>query len=141
MDSHHNLAACLVGTGTLTHPRDMVRAMETVEAMDYIYTVDAERISEGRVTLVKIMADPESATILVNGCLFLNVMSFNYLNFTTDEDGAARFELHADGTVLTVIPADEPDLRASGRPVIRIMEDGTFDTQSFVTLDDDEDEE
>jgi len=141
MESHHNLAPCLVGTGTLTHPRDMVRAMETVEALDYTYTVDAESISEGRATLVKIMADPESSTILVNGCLFLNVMSFTYLNFATDDEGVTHFELHADGTVLGITPVEEPELRTAGRSVIRLMEDGTFDAQSFVTLDDDEDEE
>lgn len=141
MDSRHNLAPCLVGTGTLSHPRDMVRAMETVEALEYTYTVDSEVISEGKVALVKIMADPESSTILVNGCLFLNVMSFTYLNFATDDEGVTRFELHADGTVLTISPVEEPELRASGRPIIRLMEDGTFDAQSFVTLDDDEDEE
>ncbi|MDO9557570.1 MAG: hypothetical protein Q7J82_08335 [Coriobacteriia bacterium] len=140
MDSHHNLASCLVGTGTLTHPRDMVRAMETVEALDYTYTVDSETISEGRVTLVKIMADPESSTILVNGCLFLNVMSFTYLNFTTDDEGVTHFELHANGTVFKITPIDEPELRTSGRPIIRLMEDGTFDAQSFVMLDDEDEE-
>ncbi|MBN2404560.1 MAG: hypothetical protein JXE06_03170 [Coriobacteriia bacterium] len=141
MDSHRILTPCLIGTGTLANPRDMVRAMETIEALDYTYTVDSELISEGRVTLVKIMADAESATILLNGCLFLNVMSFTYLNFFTDEEGVARFELHCDGTVLGITPVEEPELRPSSRPIIRLMEDGTFDTQSFVTMDDDEDEE
>ncbi|MDZ4654920.1 MAG: hypothetical protein U1F44_03505 [Coriobacteriia bacterium] len=140
MDSHHNLTPCLVDTGTLTHPRDMVRAMETVEALDYTYTVDSEPISAGRVALVKIMADPESSTILVNGCLFLNVMSFTYLNFGTDEDGNSHFELHADGVVLRITPVDEPVTPSSGRPIIRLMEDGTFDAQSFVALDDEDEE-
>lgn len=141
MDSQHNLAPCLVGNGTLTHPRDMVRAMETVEALEYTYTVDAETISEGRGALVKIMADPESSTILVNGCLFLNVMSFTYLNFMTGDDGVTRFELHGDGVVLGISPVEEPDIRTAGRPIIRLMEDGSFDAQSFVTMDDEEDEE
>jgi hypothetical protein len=119
MQHPRDLTPCLIGTGTVTGLRDMVRAMETVEAFDYRYSVDGENIAEGRATLVKIMADPDSSTLLVNGCLFLNVASFRYLNFA---------------------PAEEPEAR-EGRPVMRFMEDPSFDIGSFVTLDDEEDED
>ena len=39
------------------------------------------------------MADPESSTLIVNGCLFLNVASFRYLDFEQDAEGAWRFTL------------------------------------------------
>jgi len=118
----------------------MVRAMETVEAFEYRYTVDGEGIAEGRATLVKIMADPDSSTLLVNGCLFLNVASFRYLNFTTTEEGTTAIELYGDGVVLELQPVEDPEAR-EGRPVMRFMEDPTFDTGSFVALDDEEDED
>lgn len=140
MQRPRDLTPTLIGTGTLTSLRDMVRAMETVETFDYQYVVDGEPISEGRATLVKIMADPDSSTLLVNGCLFLNVASFRYLNFETTEDGVSRIALHGDGVVLELEPLDEPDLR-EGRPAIRLMDEIVFDPQSYVTLDDDEDDD
>lgn len=140
MQHQRELTPTLIGTGTLTGLRDMVRAMETVETFEYRYVVDGEPMSEGKATLVKIMADPDSSTLLVNGCLFLNVASFRYLDFSTTEDGATRIELKADGLVLEIEPLDEPDLR-EGRPVIRLMDEIAFDPQSYVTLDDDEDDD
>lgn len=140
MQHRRDLTPCLIGTGTLTGLRDMVRAMETVEAFDYRYSVDGGDIAKGRATLVKIMADPDSSTLLVNGCLFLNVASFRYLNFATVEDGATAIELYGDGVVLELQPVEEAETR-EGRPVMRFMEDPTFDTGSFVALDDEEDED
>jgi len=140
MQHPRDLTPCLIGTGTVTSLRDMVRAMETVESFDYRYNVDGENIAEGRATLVKIMADPDSSTMLVNGCLFLNVASFRYLTFTTAEDGATSIELYGDGVVLELHPVEDAEAR-EGRPVMRFMEDPSFDAGSFVALDDEEDED
>lgn len=140
MDSPRQLPPLLVGDGTLTHPRDMVRALETIETFSYRYLVDGEQITAGRATLVRIMLDDTSASTLVNGCLFLNVSSFTYLNFRTDAEGQTVFELFTDGAVLEVTPLDEPELRAGQRQVIRLMDESVFES-TFVALDDEDDDE
>lgn len=136
-----NLAPCLVGNGTVALPRDMIRALETLETVVFAQEVDGEVMAEGRATLVKLMADDESSTILVNGCLFLNVTSFRYLTFTTAEDGACEFTLFAEGMRLKLTPCGEPDLRAVEPQAMRLLEETAFDPDAFVTLDDDEDED
>ena len=140
MDSPRQLPPLLVGDGTLTYPRDMVRALETIETFSYRYLVDGEQITAGRATLVRIMLDDTSASTLVNGCLFLNVSSFTYLNFHTDAAGQSVFELFTEGAVLEITPLDEPELRAGQRQVIRLMDESVFEG-TFVTLDDEEDDE
>ncbi|MBF4509877.1 MAG: hypothetical protein ISP10_05330 [Aeromicrobium sp.] len=135
------LPPLLVGNGTLTNPRDMVRALETVETFAYRYLVDGELITEGKATLVRIMADDESASVLVNSCMFLNVASFQYLNFHTDETGQARLDLFVEGALLEITPLDEPELRTGQRQVIRLMEESVFDANSIVSLDDDDEDE
>ena len=35
MDPNRDLAPCLIGSGTLAHPRDMLRALETIENLEY----------------------------------------------------------------------------------------------------------
>lgn len=140
MQHPRELTPCLIGTGTLTNLRDMVRAMETVESFEYRYVVDGEPMGDGHATLVKIMADPESSTMLVNGCLFLNVASFRYLTFEAAEDGLTEFTLHGDGVTLELVVTEDATV-TEGRPVIRLIEDGAFDPSSYVTLDDEDDED
>lgn len=140
MDSPRQLPPLLVGDGTLTYPRDMVRALETIETFSYRYLVDGEEITSGRATLVRIMLDDVSASTLVNGCLFLNVSSFTYLNFRTDEQGQCVFELFTEGAVLEITPLDEPELRAGQRQVIRLMDESVFEG-TFVALDDEDEDE
>jgi len=139
MEPSPPLTPCLIGDGTVTSLADMARALETVEAFAYRYLVDGECISEGRGTLVKILADDVSSTMLVNGCLFLNVASFRYVNFRTDVDGGVGFELHADGSVLELAPVDDPEMRVT-RPVIRLIERDAFDPELFVRSDDEDEE-
>lgn len=140
MDSPRQLPPLLVGDGTLTYPRDMVRALETIETFSYRYLVDGEEITTGRATLVRIMLDDISASTLVNGCLFLNVSSFTYLNFHTDASGQSVFELFTEGAVLEITPLDEPELRAGQRQVIRLMDESVFEG-TFVTLDDEDEDD
>ena len=137
MDPIRPLAPCLIGSGTLTHPRDMVRALETLESLDYTYEIDGSAVSEGRATLVKLMADTESATIAVNGCLFLNVASFRYLDFATEEDGSCLMRLFGDGTVLTL--EGGPDGASLPKGQLRLLEENAFELESYVFEDDDED--
>jgi hypothetical protein len=141
MEHNHPLAPVLIGSGTLTHPRDMIRALETLEAVEYAYTVDGDTISEGAATLVKIMADSGSATIVVNGCLFLNVASFRYLDFSTDEEGVCSVTLHGDGLTLALRSLSEADGETVARGQLKLLEDAGFDLESFVVTDEDEEEE
>ncbi|MCE5203628.1 MAG: hypothetical protein ABFC80_05515 [Coriobacteriales bacterium] len=140
MQHPRELTSCLIGTGTVTDLRDMVRAMETVEGFEYSYVAEGRTIETGRATLVKIMADPESATILVNGCLFLNVASFRYLSFEALADGRTRFVLHGDGTTLEMVVTEDTSA-TEGRPMLRLIENGAFDPISNVMLDDEDDED
>lgn len=131
----------LIRDGTLTNPRDIVRALETIDSFAYRYLVDGEEIATGRGTLVRIMYDDFSATTLVNGCLFLNVASFMYMNFSSDPDGRTHLSLFTEGAVFEIVPTDDPETRSNQRQVIRMLEEGVFDDSSFVSLDDDEDDD
>ncbi len=135
------LAPCLVGNGTVSFPRDMIRALETLETIDFVQEVDGEVMAEGRATLVKLMADPDSSTILVNGCLFLNVTSFRHLTFTTSEDDECTFALVGDGMRLTLTPFGEPELRTIEPQAMRLLEDTAFDEDAFVALEEDDEDE
>lgn len=134
-----NLAPCFIGSGTLANPRDMIRALETLEAVEYRYEVDGNVISEGSTTLVKLMYDNESATMVLNGCLFLNAASFKYLDFETTESNRCVVTLFGDGTLLTLTADAERDVVEVPRGQLRLLEDAAFDA-SFVMGDDEDDD-
>lgn len=140
MERPNNLASCLIHNGTVTSPRDMVRALETLETLTYTQTVDGEVMAEGQATLVKIMAEPGASTILVNQCLFINVLSFRYLTFNTADDGTCVFELTGDGMVLSLVPVEVAEGAEERLPTL-LLESEDFEPGTYVVLDDDEDED
>ena len=141
MEQRRPLAPCLIETGTLVDFRDMLRALETLEGVHYTYTVDTDIIAEGDAALVKLMADSESATLIVNGCLFLNVGSFGYLDFGRTEAGEWRFVLYGDGTTLELIAvAESDDEDAPTRPHL-LSEELAPDFDALISLDDEEDDD
>ena len=141
MDRSRRLAPAFISSGTLAFPRDMLRALESLETVDLLWEVEGRNVAEGQFTLVKLMFDPDSATLAVNGCLFLNVASFRYLDFEQMPCGRWRFHLHGDSAILNLVTVPESEEeRAPERPHL-LLEQADADFESFVTLDDDEDEE
>ena len=143
MERRNDLARCLIHNGTVAGPRDMIRALETVEGLTYRQILDGNTMAEGRATLVKLMAEPGSATILVNACLFLNVLSFRYLTFETDADGHVVFEMVGDGMTLELVPVEDEDetVAAPNPRAARLMETEAFDPDAYAMLDEDDDDE
>lgn len=142
MDHRQSLAPCLISKGSVSHPRDMLRALETLESLDYRYIVSGELIEEGQAALVKLMADPESATLIVNGCLFLNVSSFRYLDFEQATEDRWRFVLHGDNSVLELlsIPESEGEEQDAKRPHL-LSEESVGELDALIALDDEDDED
>ena len=139
MDRHEPLAPCFIERGTLSEHLDMMRALDTVEALRFQQVVDGETIAEGDATLVKLSAD-DTATMLVNGCFFLNVASFRYLTFAVTPEGGCRFVLHREGMTLTIEPRDEPRT-GSEPPISRRALSVADEFGSFVIGDEDESED
>lgn len=143
MDTGRPLAPCFVGTGTLSNFRDMLRALETLETVEYRFLAHGEVIDEGKAALVKLMADQESATMVVNGCLFLNVASFRYLDFSPTGEDQWGFVMHGDDTVLELValPEEEGDDSEEPRRPRLLSQEEAPDFESLILLDEDDDEE
>lgn len=141
MEPLRQLAPCLVGCGSLAGPRDMLRALETIDTVQYRYVVNGMPMHEGEAALVKLMADQESSTLIVNGCLFLNVASFRYLDFEQNAEGMWRFILHGDGSELELTALPETDEeRERNRPHL-LSEESAIGFDVLLAIDDEDEEE
>ncbi len=141
MEHKRPLAPILVGTGTLSDPRDMLRALETLESVEYRFEAHGDQIDEGVATLVKLMADTASSTMIVNGCLFLNIASFRYLDFERTAEGRWRFTLHADATTLSLTHIPEPAEETETTRSRLLFEEEADAFESLLILDDEDDED
>lgn len=141
MDPMRPLAPCLIGRGTLANPRDQLRALETLENVRYRFLVHGDVMHEGEAALVKLMADAESSTLIVNGCLFLNAASFRYLDFEQDVDEQWTFTLHGDGSILELVALPVTDEEGGqGRPHL-LSEEMPPDFDALIALEEDDEEE
>lgn len=98
-------APCIVTHGTLFNKRDMIRALDTLESVGYEDIVDGGILSRGKGIVVKVFASKENSTLIVNGALFINVNSFDFLDFETDDSGRCCFRLVGDARILRIVPA------------------------------------
>lgn len=106
-------APCMINEGTLISKRDMVRALETLECVWYSDFFNNKLLSKGEGILLKVIACPDSSTIILNGSIFINVYSFEYLHFYPGKEDITTVDLVADSRVLRLTPKeDNPKLLA-----------------------------
>jgi hypothetical protein len=133
-------APCIVNEGVLINRTDIIRALETLENVKYSFIVDNEEISSGDGVVVKVFASPDSSTLVVNDCLFLNVLSFNYLRFHKDENDSTAMDLVEDAKTLrlTSIDGREQRNRLSNRD---LFAGDFFDEETHAELFEDSDDD
>ncbi len=101
-------APCIVSEGILFNKRDMIRALETIENVTYYDIVDRQTVSKGEGVILKVFASKENSTLILNGSLFINVFSFDYLQFSPGKKkGQTVVELVKDSRTLRLIPQEE----------------------------------
>lgn len=108
----------LIGEGTVINKKDMLRSLETLETVKYTYTVDGRVVDQGEGTVVKVFAGRDSSTLVVNSCLFLNVLSFSHLRFSRAKEGASRIELIDESRRLILVPVVDKQPRNRVRELV-----------------------
>lgn len=143
MQNFHNesLAPCIVDEGILINKKDMRRALETLEAVKYTYLVDGTVMGKGEGVVVKVFSSTDTSTLVVNGCLFLNILSFNYIRFFAEDSGQTTIELVEDSRTLRLTPIEE-DTRRLSKINREIFATGRYDeevpAELFDEIDDDD---
>ena len=134
-------APCIINEGTIYHKKDMLRALETLENLSYEYVVDGRSVAGGKGVLLKVFASKNSATLVINNCVFINVLSFRYLNFKTLETGQTEIELMADSRTLRLTSMDEETKPFKAPRESLPSVDQFDDEETFALLEDGETDE
>lgn len=110
-ERHGNLglpAPCLVDVGTIVNKNDMLRLLQDLGQVRYTHTQDGRTVSEGEGYVMEVFADPQQSTLVANRTLYLNVLSFDYLEMGQLDDHQTHFDLIQDNRRLRLMPLSDP---------------------------------
>lgn len=141
MNKRKDSAPCFINEGTIYHKKDMLRALETLENLKYEYVVDGKTVRNGQGALLKVFASRHSATLVINNCIFVNVLSFDYLNFKSQPGGGTVVDLVDDGRTLRLETIEEEiKVPRSNREILASV-DQFDDEETFALLEEGDEEE
>ena len=100
-------APCLVDQGLVVSRADMLRLLNDLNGVRYVHREDGEITQQGEGIVVEAFKATNQATLVANHSLYLNVLSFDYLELGQCEDGN-YFDLVQDRRCLRLIPLSNP---------------------------------
>ena len=140
MKRRMDMAPCFIDEGTIYQKKDMLRALETLENIEYEFLIEGEVVRSGKGALCKVFASRNSATLIINNCVFVNVLSFDYLNFRSD-DKKTTVDLIEDNRILKLLTIDEEVKAPSTNREMLASVDQFDDEETFALLEDGDAEE
>lgn len=101
-------APCIIDRGIVANKRDIQRLLFDLGRVRYLHIQDGEIYSEGEGYVLEVFANPHRSTLIANHALYLNVLSFDYLELQQSAVEGAYFDLIQDGRLLRLIPLSNP---------------------------------
>lgn len=143
---HQLPAPCIIDSGIVIHKEDIKRLLNDLSRVRYIHTLEGKVQSEGEGWILEIFADSDRATLVADGRLYLNVMSFDYLQLCPAPDDQTYFDLIQDNRQLRLIGLCSPlPDRANPRNIdaatLEAMVTQVLSAKWDVQFDDDDDED
>jgi hypothetical protein len=97
-------APCIIDSGIIINKADIHRLLSDLGRVRYIHNIDNRLQSEGEGWILEVFADPDRATLVANRRLYLNVLSFDYLQLYQSSEQETYFDLIQENRQLRLIP-------------------------------------
>jgi hypothetical protein len=110
-------APCIVDVGTIVDKRDMQRILADVSRVQYQYFRGDQVIRSGEGCILEVFSDPQSSTLVANQAIYINVLSFDYLELSQMPDGQSCFDLIQEEMSLRLQPMNNPLHSRQARPL------------------------
>ncbi len=97
---------CIIENGIVYGMKDIYRIVRDMGHVRYSEIVNHEVVTRGEGYIMSVVANQQSATIIANQRLYLNVCGFDYMRISSQDDGNVHFDLvHPYRTLrLTPVP-------------------------------------
>lgn len=104
-----NRLPCIVDEGIVYQHKDMARILRDLGLVRYVDTLGGIEQKSGEGYVSEVVSNSQTGTIIVNGRLYLNTFSFDFLRLSQTPEQEAVFELVDGDRVITVIPLEDGD--------------------------------
>ena len=101
--AHQLPAPCIIDSGIILNKADIQRLLNDLGRVRYIHTLDNRLQSEGEGWILEVFANPDRATLVANHRLYINVLSFDYLQLHQSSEQETYFDLIQDNRQLRLI--------------------------------------
>ena len=108
-------APCIVHEGILASRLDMKRVLADLCNVRYAYQTEDDAPYEGEGYIMDVFAHPQSSTIVANHAIYINLLSFDYLQIARPPGDETRFTLVGEGRRLQLVPLSNPMKEQSDR--------------------------
>lgn len=133
---------CIIENGIVYGMKDIYRMVRDMGHVRYSEIVNHESVTQGEGYIMSVVANQQSATIIANQRLYLNVCGFDYMRISTQADGSVHFDLvHPYRTLrLTPVPdaGGEEALEAKAQ---RYEDYDPFEQEDFAEIQLEDDDE
>ncbi len=133
---------CIIENGIVYGVKDIYRIVRDMGHVSYAEVVNTETLTQGDGYIMSVVANQQSATVIANQRIYLNVCGFDYMRISTQPDGQVHFDLvHPYRTLrLTPVPDAGPEEALESKPD-RYEDYDPFEQEDFaeIQLDDDDD--
>lgn len=140
-DQEHQIP-CIIENGIVYGVKDIFRIVRDMGHVNYAEIINGETQSEGEGYIMSVVANQQSATVIANQRLYLNVCGFEYLSIVTREDGQVHFDLVHPYRTLRLTPTPDANAEENGEArETRYESYDEFEQEDFaeIHLDDDDD--
>ncbi|MGK7920934.1 MAG: hypothetical protein AB4080_13100 [Trichodesmium sp.] len=120
-------APCIIDNGIVVNKRDMQRLLIDLGRVSYIHTQDGQIQSQGEGYILEVFADHQRSTLVANHSIYLNVLSFDYLELGKSLNQETYFDLINEGRKLRLIPLSNPLQEAATRNINAAAFDAVMD--------------
>ncbi len=94
----------IVNDGIIYGKRDMANLLWDLGYVSY-YEIDGENIlNQGKGLIMRVSANSEDPTLFLNGRVYINVLSFDYLRVRNLKENTAVYELFSQDHVIRIVP-------------------------------------
>lgn len=133
---------CIIENGIVYGIKDIYRIVRDMGHVNYSEIVSGDILTQGEGYIMSVVANQQSATVIANQRLYLNVCGFDYMRIATQDDGSVHFDLvHPYRTLrLTPVPDSGAEEALESRNQ-RYEEYDPFEQEDFaeIQLEDDDD--
>ena len=139
---HQLPAPCIIEFGTIVNKEDIRRLLNDLGRVRYIHSLDGKACSEGEGWVLEVFSDPNQATIVANGTLYINIQSFDYLQLYQSSEKKVCFDLIQDNRQLRLVPISNVSQQETAQNLdeaaLEAMVTQVLSAQWDVQLDDDD---